>query len=109
MSATQKDAGRVLATLTGLDDLPRLTWSVHPYDGAGLLGQPFGVIEDAAVAVVAAWASHLGVEATTTREPTYVAVEALGVVDGVPVRIFTHTDRTTTYVQVPIEQDGAGQ
>ncbi len=96
MSAAQLQAVRVLTGIIRRAEesgLPSLTWNVHPYDGAGLLGQPFGGDDDTRGAVLAAWADHLGVKATTTREPSYVAIEVRAEVDGVPVRIFTHTDR----------------
>jgi hypothetical protein len=109
VTATQQDAVRVLAKLTAIDDLPRLSWDVRPYDGAPLTAQPWADDADAKVADLAAWADHLGAEVVTTRYDKYTQVQVSAEIDGVTVEIFTHTDQTHTWVPIPIEQAGGAK
>lgn len=104
---TQLKAVRVLTGIVrraAEADLPRLTWTVEPYDGAGLRAQPWGGGEVTSVAVIAAWAGHLGVEPVTSRHKKFTKVEVTAEVDGVRVQIFTLTGETHTWVSVPREQ-----
>lgn len=95
MATTQPDAVRVLTRLTDLDGLPRLTWTVRVRDGAELTGQPHvhrgpdGEAEGRAI--LQAWADHFEVPLVATEHETYTSLDVGFDLDGVPVRIFTHT------------------
>lgn len=104
--STQSDAVRVLADLVEAD-LPGVRWGISPYSGATLDGQPVGGDGDHDVAVLVEWAAHLGVAVEVERRDTYTAHTVSAIVDGVRVRLFAHTDKTHTWVSVPLAEGGA--
>lgn len=99
---TQLHASRVLTGIIRRAEeagLPRLSWSVYPYDGAALDAQPWGGDDEARTIVMAAWGDHLGVKAKTQRYDDYTEIKIAAEVHGVPVRIFTHVDKAANYGQ----------
>ncbi len=102
---TQLYAIYVLADLAE-QDLPRLTWDVSSRDGAPLTGMPPHTADDGSddeqrLAVLAEWAAHLDAEVKVTAIDGYTSHSLTTFVDGVRVRIFTHTDVTHVWVPVP--------
>ena len=106
MTTTQQSAAIVLAQLVAVPDLPRLTWRLTGGSRPELIAQPLHDTDDERTAAIRKWAAHFGAEVEVTANDRYTSVEIRAEVDGVPVVVFTHTDRTHTYVAVPVDQAG---
>ena len=101
-TTTHLDAARVLTGIIRRAEeagLPRLSWDLPHYSAILRAQAPASSDDETKTITMAAWGAHLGVKAETKRyhDRGYTELEILTEVDGVPVEIFCHVDRSADY------------